>query len=117
MLAPRQFAPDAEISTGHNNNQQVLAETLAPAQGNYCGGSIIHVCVCVPFVWLSQPVMLSQGCRSRTGDLHPPPGQICLLLARNLKMGKEIDVVRWAAESAAGVWRVMVSLVSRNVRS
>lgn len=107
VSAPRRFTPDAEISTGHNNNQQVLTETLAPAQGNCCGDQLF-MCACIPLVWHTQPAALSQGCRGRAGDLHPPSGQIGSSLARNPKMGKAIDAGRRVAMSAAGVWCVLL---------
>lgn len=75
------------------------------------------MCACIPLVWLTQPAALSQGCRGRAGDLHPPSGQIGSSLARNPKMGKAIDAVRRVAVSAAGVRCVMLWLVSGNLRS
>lgn len=60
------------------------------------------MCACVPLVWLTQPAAASQGCCGRAVDLHPPPGQIGSLLARNPKIGKAIDAVRRVAVSAAG---------------
>lgn len=81
---------------------------LAPAEGKLLRKDQLFMCACVPLVWLTQPAALSQGCGGRAGDLHPPLGQICLLLPwkKTWKWGKAIDAVGCAAASAAGVWCV-----------